>query len=142
CHPRADRDDTSLRYNAPLDTLQLNPTPFRRTAPVVRDRRHVNDVTDLVPERVQRAHGRFTARTGTLDAHFQAANAVLLREPLKPAPPQVAQDNTLPWRSLIDTIVLLKDAWICTTPSDTLFLTFFLALGAAAVSGVSAITFP
>src|SRR5581483_7196127 len=79
CHPRADRDDTSLRYNAPLDTLQLNPTPFRRTAPVVRDRRHVNDVTDLVPERVQRAHGRFTARTGTLDAHFQAAHAVLLR---------------------------------------------------------------
>src|SRR5437773_2540315 len=35
----------------------------------------------------------------------------------KPAPPQVAHESTLPWRSVIETIVLLKDAWICTTPS-------------------------
>src|SRR5689334_25111414 len=76
-----------------------------------------------------------------LSAATCAANGVLLREPLKPAPPHVAHDNTLPCRSLIDTIVLLNDACTCTTPSDTFFLVFFLALGAAVVSGVSAICY-
>src|SRR5690606_27227966 len=53
-----------------------------------------------------------------------AANGVDLREPLKPAPPDVAQDNALPWRSVIVMIVLLKDAWTCAMPSETLFLIF------------------
>src|SRR6476646_5492233 len=53
-----------------------------------------------------------------------AANGVDLREPLKPAPPDVAQDSALPCRSVIVMIVLLKDAWMCAMPSDTLFLTF------------------
>src|SRR5437868_7515525 len=53
-----------------------------------------------------------------------AANGVDLREPLKPAPPDVAHDNALPWRSVIVMIVLLKDAWMCAIPSDTFFLTF------------------
>src|ERR1700750_2712997 len=30
-----------------------------------------------------------------------AANGVLLREPRKPQPPEVAQDKVLPWRSVI-----------------------------------------
>src|SRR5690554_6327989 len=39
-----------------------------------------------------------------------AANGVLLREPRKPEPPDVAQLRALPWRSVIVTMVLLKDA--------------------------------
>src|SRR5437868_12185594 len=39
-----------------------------------------------------------------------AANGVDLREPLKPAAPEVAQDSAFPWRSVIVTMVLLKDA--------------------------------
>lgn len=50
-----------------------------------------------------------------------AAKGVLLRDPLKPAPPEVAQDNALPWRSVIVTIVLLKEACICAIPSETFF---------------------
>src|SRR5437764_6801598 len=61
-----------------------------------------------------------------------AANGVDLREPLKPAPPDVAHDSALPWRSVMVMIVLLKDAWMCAMPSDTFFLTFFRARAAAA----------
>src|SRR5512135_2894352 len=39
-----------------------------------------------------------------------AANGVDLREPLKPAPPEVAHDRALPWRSVIVMMVLLNDA--------------------------------
>src|SRR5699024_830391 len=46
-----------------------------------------------------------------------AAKGVLLREPRKPAPPAVAQDNTLPWRSEMVIMVLLKDACTCAMPS-------------------------
>src|SRR5713101_2647236 len=53
-----------------------------------------------------------------------AANGVDLREPLKPAPPDVAQDSALPCRSVIVMTVLLNDAWMCAMPSDTFFLTF------------------
>src|SRR5690606_3317293 len=57
-----------------------------------------------------------------------AANGVLLREPRKPEPPEVAHANALPWRSVIVTMVLLKDAWMCAMPSTTVFLTFFLVV--------------
>src|SRR4051812_7578284 len=60
-----------------------------------------------------------------------AANGVDLREPLKPAWPEVAQDNVLPWRSVIVTMVLLNDAWMCAMPSATFFLTFLRARAAA-----------
>src|SRR6266704_760109 len=50
-----------------------------------------------------------------------AAKGVLLREPLNPAPPEVAQERALPCRSVIVMIVLLNDAWICATPSETFF---------------------
>src|SRR5690606_20547233 len=56
-----------------------------------------------------------------------AANGVDLREPLKPAPPAVAQARVLPWRSVMVMIVLLKEAWTCAMPSETLFLTFLRA---------------
>src|SRR5690242_12394509 len=54
-------------------------TLLRRTAPVVRDRRHVDDVGDLVAGVVERTHGRLAARTRTLDAHFQRLHAVVER---------------------------------------------------------------
>src|SRR5213080_2667145 len=53
-----------------------------------------------------------------------AAKGVDVREPLNPAPPDVAHDSALPWRSVIVMIVLLNDAWMCATPSETFFLTF------------------
>src|SRR5947208_11895439 len=61
-----------------------------------------------------------------------AANGVDLREPLKPAPPDVAHESALPCRSVIVMIVLLNEAWMCAMPSDTFFLTFFRARAAAA----------
>src|SRR5437868_10620456 len=67
-----------------------------------------------------------------------AANGVDLREPLKPACPEVAQDNVLPWRSVIVTMVLLNDAWMCAMPSATFFLTFLRARAAAALFGAFA----
>src|SRR5712691_8184462 len=39
-----------------------------------------------------------------------AANGVLLREPLKPAAPEVAHARALPWRSVMVTMVLLNEA--------------------------------
>src|ERR1041384_6588523 len=56
-----------------------------------------------------------------------AANGVLLREPRKPQPPEVAHDSVLPWRSVIVTIVLLNDACTCAIASVTCFLTFLRA---------------
>src|SRR3954451_227183 len=61
-----------------------------------------------------------------------AANGVDLREPLKPAPPDVAHDSTFPWRSVIVMIVLLNDACTCAIPSATFFLTFLRARDALA----------
>src|SRR6478609_4068121 len=57
-----------------------------------------------------------------------AANGVDLREPRKPAPPDVAHDRALPWRSVIVTTVLLNDACTCTMASVTTRLVFFLVL--------------
>src|SRR5690606_105969 len=54
-------------------------TLLRRTAPVVRDRRHVDDVGDLVADVVERTHGGLTTRAGALDAHFQRLHAVVER---------------------------------------------------------------
>src|SRR6266700_7352282 len=71
-----------------------------------------------------------------------AANGVDLREPLKPAPPDVAHDSALPCRSVIVMIVLLKEAWMCAMPSVTFFLTFLrvrvtaVLVGACAIRGV------
>src|SRR6186713_2209224 len=62
-----------------------------------------------------------------------AANGVLLREPRKPQPPEVAQDSVLPWRSVIVMIVLLKDAWTCAIASSTFLRAFFGFLALAAL---------
>src|SRR5262245_39881880 len=68
-----------------------------------------------------------TASLPARSAATCAANGVDLREPLNPAPPDVAHDNALPCRSVMVMIVLLKDAWMCAMPSATFFLTFLRA---------------
>src|ERR1700759_1496356 len=65
------------------------------------------------------------ARRGACSAASWAANGADLREPLKPTLPADAQDSTLPSWSLIETIVLLNELLMCTTPWLT-FLRSFL----------------
>src|SRR5437763_14775283 len=69
-----------------------------------------------------------------------AANGVDLREPLKPAPPDVAHDKALPCLSVMVMIVLLNDAWICAMPSEMFFLTF-LRVRVTVLVGACAIRF-
>src|SRR5881628_2587988 len=45
-----------------------------------------------------------------------AAKGVPLRDPLKPMPPALDQATTLPSVSVIVTVVLLNDAWMCASP--------------------------
>src|SRR5215467_4278750 len=45
-----------------------------------------------------------------------AANGVPLRDPLKPIPPALDHATTFPSGSVMVTIVLLKDAWMCANP--------------------------
>src|SRR5690242_18260964 len=69
-----------------------------------------------------------------------AANGVDLREPLKPAAPDVAQASALPWRSVIVMMVLLNDACTWAMPSATFFFTFLRTrVGAAGAAGGFAI---
>src|SRR5580700_8862772 len=63
-----------------------------------------------------------------------AANGVLLREPRKPHPPDVAHESVLPWRSVIVMIVLLNDACTCAIASRTFLRAFFGFLAAAAAA--------
>src|SRR3569623_439828 len=65
-----------------------------------------------------------------------AANGVDLREPRKPAPPAVAHDSALPWRSVMVTMVLLKEACTWATASVTTRLIFFLVLTGLAIINV------
>src|ERR1700761_8869756 len=65
------------------------------------------------------------AATPAFSAATWAANGVLLREPRKPQPPEVAQDNVLPCRSVIVMIVLLNDACTCAIASSTFLRAFF-----------------
>ena len=54
-----------------------DPSPLRRAAAVVRDRRHVADRGDLEADRLERAKGALAARARTLDLDFERADAVL-----------------------------------------------------------------
>ena len=82
-------------------------------------------------------------------AAWVAANGVPLREPLKPMPPALDHATTLPSVSVMVTVVLLNEAWMCARPWCTtrfsprflnVFLrlpapSFFLFLGKARVGG-------
>src|ERR1700721_2263803 len=50
-----------------------------------------------------------------------AANGVDLREPLKPAPPADSHASTLPWVSVSETIVLLREVLMWACPTGTFF---------------------
>src|SRR5580698_11259821 len=50
-----------------------------------------------------------------------AANGVPLRDPRNPSEPELDHDRTFPTVSVIVMMVLLKDAWICTSPVGTIF---------------------
>src|SRR3990170_1242336 len=64
------------------------------------------------------------ALRAAFSAAVWAANGVLLRDPLNPALPALAQDTTLPILSVSVTIVLLKVAWTWAIPTRTSFRSF------------------
>src|SRR3989338_4475467 len=69
-----------------------------------------------------------SAFLAALSAAIWAANGVDFFDPENPAEPQLDQTITLPDLSVMVTIVLLKVARICATPSEILRRTFFLDL--------------
>src|SRR6201994_2553734 len=73
------------------------------------------------------------AATPAFSAATCAANGVLLREPRKPQPPEVAQESVVPCRAVIVMIVLLKDACTCAIASSTFLRAFFGFLALAAL---------
>src|SRR5580698_3387158 len=60
------------------------------------------------------------------DAACCAANGVPLREPRKPSEPELFQLSVLPAWSVMVTMVLLKLAWMKTSPNGTFFRSRFL----------------
>src|SRR3954463_16816619 len=69
---------------------------------------------------------RFSASRAAPSAATVAANGVLFFEPLNPAFPDDPHATVLPCRSVIVTVVLLKVAAMCATPSDSMTrLVFF-----------------
>src|SRR5258706_12358914 len=74
-------------------------------------------------------------------AEICAANGVLLREPLNPTFPALAQATVWPSMSVIVTIVLLNVDWTWAIPLMPTFRSrFFFGLGAAAGVGVAAVS--
>src|SRR5258707_2191651 len=72
-------------------------------------------------------------------AEICAANGVLLREPLNPTFPALAQATVCPSMSVIVTMVLLNVDWTWAIPLMPTFRSrFFFGLGAAAGVGVAA----
>src|SRR5258708_3073414 len=55
-----------------------------------------------------------------------AANGVPLRDPRKPSEPELDHDSTFPIGSVMVMMVLVKDACTWTTPTGTIFFSFFL----------------
>src|ERR1700722_16683240 len=60
------------------------------------------------------------------DAACCAAKGVPLRDPRKPSDPELFHDRTLPFISVMVTIVLLKDACTNASPCGTCLRSFFL----------------
>ena len=93
-----------------LASETLNSALLRRTAAVVRNRRHILDGPHFDTRRGQRANRRFAAGARTADPHFHrpqpafrallaavmaacwAANGVPLRDPRKPSEPALDQE--------------------------------------------------
>src|ERR1700756_3866167 len=73
------------RFKVDFATLKLRnletlaPSPFRRTATVVRNRSDVANGAHFDSRRSQSAHGGLTARPRPTDSHVDAADAVIAR---------------------------------------------------------------
>src|SRR5690606_1281225 len=64
--------------NEPFLTVScLHATLLRRTAPVVRDRRHVGDAGDFVAAGVKSTHSGFATWTWALDVNVEVLQAIL-----------------------------------------------------------------
>ncbi len=69
----------------------------------------------------------FLALSAACWAAIWPAKGVLLRLPLKPLVPALAQHSVSPFVSVIVTVVLLNVAWMYAMPTETLRRAFFLA---------------
>src|SRR6266508_5952859 len=76
---RENRSPRELRADS-RELRVSDPPPLRRTAAVVRDRRHVLDGLDVEAAGGEGADGRLAARARPLHFHVDGADAVLLRE--------------------------------------------------------------
>src|SRR5690606_2111142 len=74
-YPRGARACIWVQYNVPCG-FPLDTTTLRRTAAVVRNGRDVGNARNLDAQRIERAHRRFTAGAGALDAHFEGLDAI------------------------------------------------------------------
>ena len=128
-HPPAGGKPLIIGARAPLPALRSDAAALLRATTVVRHGRHIADRVDPDAQRSQGTHRRLTAGARALDPHVQILDALLLssaathlgghlgrersdlREPLKPWPPDDAQANEPPWRSVMVMMVLLNDAW-------------------------------
>src|SRR5208283_2428074 len=61
-----------------------------------------------------------------LEAACCAANGVPLRDPRKPSEPELFQLSVLPTGSVMVTMVLLNEAWMCAMPNGTFLRSRFL----------------
>src|ERR1700748_2469355 len=78
-----------------------------------------------------------TAFLAASSAAICAAYGVDLREPLKPIMPALDQDTALPCASVMVTMVLLKVAATCATPTTTFFFSFLRARPAPFLSATA-----
>lgn len=122
--------------------------------------RHICDLAYTNAQRLDCTNCSFPTRTRTLDEQFSflkthllaaftvcsaailAANGVLLRDPLKPADPELPQQMVLPCKSVMVTMVLLKDAKTCTCPVEIWRLTLREVVARRAVRACFAIILP
>ena len=138
------------RESAGIDIISRPPRPFSRpptaldaaallrAATVVRQRRDVLDGLDLQPRGLQRRDRALAAAAGPLTftstsfmpnliafsaaccADIWPAKGVLLRLPLKPLVPALAQHSVSPLVSVMVIVVLLNVALMWATPTVTL----------------------
>src|SRR3989344_3471373 len=118
--------------------LISRPAPWRARIAVSRPAH--GPLTSTLTSRTQASN----ALAAAFSAAAEAANGVPFFVPLKPEPPAEAQATMPPVGSVIETIVLLKVAWMWATPDDgiCLFVFFFLIIfGCSFISFASSAMF-
>src|SRR5512132_2199479 len=97
-----------------MSEIERTLSPIACTARIAFSRPGPGPLTNRSTSWIPRDWAALTA----CSAARRAAKGVLLREPLKPAEPALPQATVLPSGSVTVTMVLLKDAKICTCPED------------------------